>query len=402
MSNVPSSGEAPSATGDVVKTASDGFARRSLLRRLMDVVALPASRGNMQDRAIAGDLLLEILMDSDVAARELCARRLQEMSQAPKRLLRFLALDVPHVAQLILSENRAFDDADLCYIVAHGSTPHRVACARRRDIGPAVATAIAETGDAIAMKALLDNNQSRLSERSVELMVSASRNAPALPPLLIQREEVRPAHALAMFWWSAAAERRQILIRFSAERTLLIEMCADIFRYSATDIDPVVRKALQVIERRQRDRSAIDRSPHESLEAAIMDAAARGMTPAAMADISALSGIKASTGERIFQDIGGEGIAVLCKATGLKRDYLRALWKATGAPDDGPDFIRVSEVYETIAVAKAQTVLRYWNWSLSSAFSPDAIVTDDDADDAGFARELRLIDAGRPRTAYGR
>ena len=46
-----------------------------------------------QDRAIAGDLLLEILVESDVAARELCARRLQEMSQAPKRLLRFLALD---------------------------------------------------------------------------------------------------------------------------------------------------------------------------------------------------------------------------------------------------------------------------------------------------------------------
>ncbi len=402
MSDVPSSGDAPSAAGDVVKTASDGFARRSLLRRLMDVVALPASRGNMQDRAIAGDLLLEILMDSDVAARELCARRLQEMSQAPKRLLRFLALDVPHVAQVILAENRAFDDADLCYIVAHGSTPHRVACARRRDIGPAVATAIAETGDAIAMKALLDNSQSRLSERSVELMVSASRNAPALPPLLIQREEVRPAHALAMFWWSAAAERRQILIRFSAERALLIDMCADIFRYAATDLDPVVRKALQVIERRQRDRTAIDRSPHESLEAAIIDAAARGMTPAALADISALSGIKATTGERIFQDIGGEGLAVLCKATGLKRDYLRALWKATGAEDDSPDFIRVSEVYETIAVAKAQTVLRYWNWSLSSAFSPDAIVTDDDADDAGFSRELRLIDAGKPRTAYGR
>lgn len=403
MSDVPSSGEAPSASGGVVQAASDGFARRSLLRRLMDVVALPASRGNMQDRAIAGDLLLEILIDSDVAARELCARRLQEMSQAPKRLLRFLALDVPHVAQVILAENKAFDDADLCYIVAHGTTPHRVAVARRREIGPAVATAIAETGDAVAMKALLDNTQSKLSERSVELMVSASRNAPALPPLLIQREEVRPAHALAMFWWSAAAERKQILIRFSAERTLLIDMCADIFRYAASDTDPVVRKALQVIERRQRDRTAIDRSPHESLEAAIMAAAAAGMTPGALADISALSGIKATTGERIFQDIGGEGLAVLCKATGLKRDYLRALWKATGAQDDGPDFTRVSEVYETIAVAKAQTVLRYWNWSLSSAFSPDAVVTADDSDDdAGFSRELRLLDAGKPRTAYGR
>jgi uncharacterized protein (DUF2336 family) len=405
MSDVPSSPEAPAAAtgaaGDVAQTAANGFARRSLLRRLMDVVALPSSRGNLQDRAIAGDLLLEILIESDVAARELCARRLQEMSQAPKRLLRFLALDAPHVAQLILADNKAFDDADLCYIVGHGGTPHRVAVARRREIGPSVASAIAESGDAVAMKALLDNTQAKLSERSVELMVSASRNAPELCPMLIQREEVRPAHALAMFWWAGAAERRHILIRFSAERTLLIDMCADIFRYSATDIDPVVRKALQVIERRQRDRAAIDRSPHPSLEAAIEAAGAKGMSYEAMVDISALSGIKATTGERICQDKGGEGLAVLCKATGLKRQFLRGLWKALGRDESDPDFARVAEMYETIAVAKAQTVLRYWNWSLSSAFSPDAIEEDDEAD-AGFHRELRLLDAGRPKTVYGR
>src|SRR5262249_9534318 len=158
-----------------VKAASDGFARRSLLRRLMDVVALPSSRGNLQDRAIAGDLLLEILIESEVAARELCARRLQEMSQAPKRLLRFLALDAHRVAQLILAENKAFDDADLAHIVANGATPHRVAVAQRRELGPAVALAIAESGDPVAMKALLDNTQSKLSDRAVELMVSASR-----------------------------------------------------------------------------------------------------------------------------------------------------------------------------------------------------------------------------------
>ncbi len=397
MSDSSTFGEARVANGGegLALAQPDGFARRSLLRRLMDVVALPSSRGNIQDRAIAGDLLLEILLESDVAARELCARRLQEMSQAPKRLLRFLALDVPHVAQLILADNRAFDDADLSHIVAHGSTPHRVAVANRRDIGPAVASAIAETGDTVAMKALLDNSQSRLSDRAVELMVSASRNAPALPPLLINREEVRPAHALAMFWWAAAAERRQILLRFSAERTLLIDMCGDIFRYAAEGTDPVVRKALQVIERRQRDRSAIDRSPHESLEAALEAASVGGLSPEAVVDIAALSGIKATTAERIFQDVGGEGLAVLCKATGLKRPYLRLLWRALHRDDHGADFTRVSEVYETIAVAKAQTVLRYWNWSLSSAFSPELVGGEEDDEATGFGRELRSL-ARRP------
>jgi uncharacterized protein (DUF2336 family) len=408
MPEVPSPEETkpPVPANDVTKPASDGFARRTLLRRLMDVVALPASRGNYQDRAIAGDILLEMLIESDVAARELCARRLQEMSQAPKRLLRFLALDAPHVAQLVLSDNKAFDDADLVHIIQNGASPHRIAIARRKDIGPAVATAIAETGDVTAMRALLDNNQSKLSERSVDLMASASRKARDLTPLLILREEVRPAHALAMFWWAEAAERRHILLRFSAERTLLLEMCADIFRHAASEgfSDPVVRKALQVIERRQRNRAAIEKSPYENLEGAVSAAVVSGMDQQMMTEIAYLSGIKPTTAERIFQDAGGEGIAILCKATGLKRAYLRDLWKALGrakAEGDDMDFNRVSEIYETIAVAKAQTVLRYWNWSLSSAYSPEEIEAQEEDPDT-FTRTLRMIDeAVRPKAAFG-
>jgi uncharacterized protein (DUF2336 family) len=362
--------------------AQDGFARRALLRRLMDVVALPSSRGNVQDRAIAGDLLLEMLIESDVTARELCAKRLQDMSQAPKRLLRFLALDAPHVAQIILAENKAFDESDLAYVVTHGSTPHRIAVAQRRDNGPSVASAIADSGDPAAMAKLLDNSTSKLSDHSVDVMVGASRKATYLVPLLIHRDELRPAHALVMFWWAASAERKQILVRFSADRIMLIEGCADIFRHAATEgwADPVVRKALQVIERRQRNRAALTKSPHESLEAAITMAAGIGLHRALMEEISHLSGIKPITGEKIFADPGGEGLAVLCKATGLKRQYLKELWialKRNGAESDAA-FARVSDVYETIAVAKAQTVLRYWNWSLSSAFSPEAM--DDDGD----------------------
>lgn len=377
MSDLPA--DAPEGAPDNVAQApvSEGFARRALLRRLMDVVALPASRASVQDRAIAGDLLLEMLIESDVTARELCARRLQEMSQAPKRLLRFLALDAPHVAQIVLAENKAFDDSDLSYVVAKGSTPHRVSVAARRDIGPAVASAIADSGDPQAMKVLLENATSKLSEHAIDVMIGASRKSNFLIPMLCQREETRPAHALVMFWWAAAAERKHILMRFSADRLMLIDGCADIFRYAAEEDwkDPVVRKALQVIERRQRNRSALERSPHESLEAAIKAASVTGLDHTLMTEISHLSGIKPLTGEKIFADPGGEGLAVLCKATGLKRGSLRELWLSLRREGDVAEanFVRISEVFEALAVVKAQTVLRYWNWSLSSAFSPDSI-----------------------------
>jgi hypothetical protein len=68
-------------------------------------------------------------------------------------------------------------------------------------------------------------------------------------------------------------------------------------------------------------------------------------------------------------------------------------------PEGGADFTRVSEAYETIAVAKAQTVLRYWNWSLSAAFSPEAAVSGDDIDVE--LSELGIEDVV-PRVGFGR
>jgi uncharacterized protein (DUF2336 family) len=406
MSDQPQPADEPAGVADNVAQApvSDGFARRALLRRLMDVVALPASRASVQDRAIAGDLLLEMLIESDVTARELCARRLQEMSQAPKRLLRFLALDAPHVAQIVLAENRAFDDSDLSDVVARGSTLHRVSVAGRRDIGPAVASAIADSGDSTAMKTLLENSTAKLSEHAIDMMIGASRKSPFLVPLLCQREETRPAHALVMFWWAGAAERKHILTRFSADRLMLIDGCADIFRHAAEEgwKDPVVRKALQVIERRQRNRAALERSSHESLEAAVQAAAVTGLDHALMTEISHLSGIKPLTGEKIFADQGGEGLAVLCKATGLRRPALRDLWLSLRREGDEAEaaFARISAVYETLAVAKAQTVLRYWNWSLSSAFSPESI----ENGDVSFDESDRLVGTSQrsAQLAFGR
>jgi uncharacterized protein (DUF2336 family) len=349
--------------------------RRTLLRRLMDVVATPASSASVQDRAIAADLLLELLIESDTAAREMCARRLQDMSQAPRRLLRFLAGCAPSVARHILAENKGLDDSDLATAVQEGGPVHRAVIASRRDIGPSVTVAIAESGDPIAMEMLLNNTTARLGERAVDLIVRASREAPRLTTLLLQREELRPAHALAMFWWCAEGERRHILLRFSAERTQLLDSCGDVFRQIATGgvDDPNLLMALQVIERRQRDRKALVGAPFASLEALIEEAGRRGFDAELSEWLARLSGIKPVTGVRILKDPGGEAVSVLCKAVGLRRQWLRSLWMALGRSPAADDerWRRVSQLYESLAVAKAQTVLRYWDWRFVASYTPD-------------------------------
>ncbi|HQP19102.1 MAG TPA: DUF2336 domain-containing protein, partial [Phenylobacterium sp.] len=131
-------------------------------------------------------------------------------------------------------------------------------------------------------------------------------------------------------------------------------------------------------------------SPFDSLEAAVA-AAQTGLTRETAEEISYLSGLKPMTGAKIFTDPGGEPLAILCKATGLPKAAIRALWRALRRPETDqtgalhPGLERVLVTYDMIAVDRAQTVLRYWNWSLSSALTPALVkaIREGDEDGAG-------------------
>ena len=128
------------------------------------------------------------------------------------------------------------------------------------------------------------------------------------------------------------------------------------------------------------------RSPFDSLDQAVASAQT-GLTRETAEEISYLSGLKPMTGAKIFTDPCGEPLAILCKATGLPRAAIIALWRGLRRPEKEetgeitPALERVLNTYDMIAVDRAQTVLRYWNWSLSSALTPALIKAIRDGDD---------------------
>ena len=96
------------------------------------------------------------------------------------------------------------------------------------------------------------------------------------------------------------------------------------------------------------------------------------------------------TGAKIFSDQGGEPLAILCKATGLPKSSLRTIWRGLGRRETDssgalwPALERVLITYDMLAVDRAQTVLRYWNWSLSSALTPALLMAISEGDEAGM------------------
>ncbi len=371
-------GHDPNSPLDIDAAPEPKFqARHVLLRRLADVVCLPESRVNAFERAVTADLLVEMLRESKLGDRIRVAKRISILAEVPNSLIRMLIIDEPEVARPLIEDCDSLNDADLFYCARHGHTNHRMMLAQRKNLPSILCESLVDSQEIAVIEALLKNLRANFSQPAIEAVVALSQNHPQLIPLIIKRHELRPSSAYVLFWWSEPSIRRIILTRFSVNREIMQDMASDVFAMVAEEKwqDPLSRKALQFIERRQRNREALKKSPYNSLEEAIADAATNGMTRKMAEEISYLSGIKPSTGAKLLRDMGGEGLAVLCKATGLSKRALRALWRALRRPlrgEDGlthPHLAEVLLTYDILAVDRAQTVLRYWNWSLSSALT---------------------------------
>jgi uncharacterized protein (DUF2336 family) len=366
-------------------------ARTTLLRRLADVVCLPSSRVNAFERSMTADLLVEILREASAAERTKVSRRLATLVEVPPGLVRLLLRDEVAVAEPLLVDCPTLNDADLLDCIRLTTLEHRRLVAIRRGVSEVVSDALIEMDEIPVIDCLLRNDLARLSHCGVEAIVASTRGDGRLVPALLKRRELRPAHAYVLFWWADAEARRTILQRFAVSREVLHDAAGDIFALAAEEgwQDPLSRKALQFIERRQRNRAALKKSQFDSLEDAVA-AGQSGMTRETAEEISYLAGLKPMTGAKIFTDQGGEALAVLCKATGLPRAAIRALWRGlrreeadpAGAPN--PALERAITAYDTIAVDRAQTVLRYWNWALSSALTPALMRAIRDGDDHGI------------------
>ena len=353
-------------------------ARHALLKRLADVVSLPASRINAFERAVTGDLLVEMLRLASTRDRKRVAQRLAPLAELPNSLARLLLRDEPEIAQLLIEQCASLTDADLVSCARDASIDHRFMMASRRGLSEVVTETLMSFGEEAVIEAVLRNPTARLGQAAVEGVVSLSRQNTALCGPLLKRPELRPSGAYVMFWWCGPEDRRTILQRFAVSREVMQEVVEDVFAMAAEEgwADPVSRKALQFIERRQRNRAAIAKSPYASLEHAVATAAEGGLNREVASEIAYLAGIKPLTGAKILGDVGGEPLAILCKATGMSRTDLLNLWRSMKRPEetaDGrphPAWERVHVTYEMLAVDRAQTVLRYWNWSLSSALTP--------------------------------
>ncbi|WP_203293224.1 DUF2336 domain-containing protein [Maricaulis parjimensis] len=351
---------------DLTEPVATPKTRAILARRLADIVGLPSSRITPRERWIVGDLLYDVIRASELELRQRCAQRLAGLSDAPHRLLRTLACDKFEVAEPILEQCQALTDFDMLEIVSAGSMQHRLTIAKRENLSETVAAALAAYGEPPVVERLLRNKTAKLATPTLDHLVGAALEEANYSLLLIRREELRPTQAFRLFWGCDHMNRFQILERFAVDRTILLEASEDIFPMASAESwsDPMVARVLRYIDRRQRDREASEVSAYGSLEGVCEAMALDGARPEIVSEIAKLASIDRRLVIRMIEDMAGEPLAILCKATGLKWPSFQNIWRGLGRREDSDPYIQARKVYDSLSVEKAQTVLRYWNLSM--------------------------------------
>ena len=161
------------------------------------------------------------LDDPSGLVRRALAEALGSASQAPRHLILALAGDEPHVAAAVLQRSPVLTDADLVDCAAAADVIAQSALARRPNLSPGVAAALAEIGEREAIVTLIGNREVELRAGALDRIVQRFGDDAEVREALLQRPSL-PANLRARIALAAAKDlsvaTAQWLPRERAER----------------------------------------------------------------------------------------------------------------------------------------------------------------------------------------
>lgn len=349
-------------------------ARVLVARKMADIVVLPVGMLTANERSLAGDILLHILDKVDYDLRVDLSERISRVPDVPETIVRALMMDTPEVAAPILQEMENINDSLLIECVTHGEPTHRMMIARRFGLTMAVADAIFKFDEPDVAKLILKRPECKLSQTAIETLVSRSTVDEKLQALLIERDELEPAHGFMMFWWVSTQNRRRILNRFALDRSTIQETLQSLYPVMRLMQVPdgLVKEILDLNDRRHRPRGINGEVVSLDVVKRTLALARQYPSEEIVEALGMIAGISRELAARILRDPGGEPYSVLCKSLSIPRtDFFEFLCgRADGVFDDGGESAITPEraeelldVFDRMARDFARAVLRYWDWT---------------------------------------
>lgn len=349
-------------------------ARSELVGNIQDFFLTEESRLSERERAIMSDILIKLIHDIEMDVRAELSKAIAKVDANMPDLVRMLSNDDISVAAPVLQGCKALQDNDLIDIIKMRTDEHRLIVAMRDDVSESVSDALVDTGGDDVLEALIRNEDAEISRRAMQLLVAESKRKDRFQEPLLSRDDLPSDLAYKMYWWVSAALRKRILKDHEIAADVLddaIEVSTKRAAGQQDEVNGAVIKAMQLVKR-------LDAVGQLTIDFLIR-ALRQQRINVFVAGLALRSGIAFKTAWRIISDRGFESFIVAAKATGIDRNeattiVLLLAEAQNPAAARRPEVLNsIVDVYNSVSVEKARTVLQVWQRDLGYAAAIDAV-----------------------------
>jgi hypothetical protein len=165
--------------------------RAEILRQVTKLFSSDADRFTESQVAVFDDVILRLIEHVEERMLSQLSHRLSEISMAPRKTVRQLALhEDPSIAAPLLRRCNRLSEQDVLQIAGERGQQHLIAIAARQTINERLSDLLAVRGDLAVQTTLVQNLGARFSERGYEALGQAAERDDGLARALADRSGV--------------------------------------------------------------------------------------------------------------------------------------------------------------------------------------------------------------------
>jgi len=345
------------------------------------VTDLFLDEGDLTDieRAMMFDILHRLVRDVELSVRKHLAEVIADAEDVPKELVTFLANDDIDVAYQVLVKSKVLEDVDLIEIIRHRTQEHQLAVSIRDGLSESVSDALVETGDEEVIRSLLENQNAKIAEGTMNYLVEQAMRIDSYQGPILRREELNPEQAKRLLLLVSAALREYIIGRFDISAQELDQHMNNVVRERIQALPSGV-KLIRPSEELVKEMEAVGLSGPDLMLTVLEE----GAVPLFIELFRNWTSLSSKLAQRILYERRGEGLAIAFKAMGGELDTFMKIFVLTRKVWPQTEKVlkkesrKISELYNAMTQSAAEAVLKMWQ---------------NDSDYLAAIRELRLGEA---------
>jgi uncharacterized protein (DUF2336 family) len=341
---------------EIVRTG-DPKRRAEAARRLGELFLQGAANFRPDHVDLFDNVLTSLVPHAALAARADLAERLALLSNAPRGLVGQLAReDVIAIAGPLLRRSPVIDEQALVEIARAKGQGHLLAMAERRTLSPDLTDVIVRRGDRDVVRRAAGNAGAMFSPDGYSTLIKRAGQDGVLTLKVGQRDDLSAGQLKDLLAGSVDVIRRRLFEVVKPERQTAIkqamsEISGVVERVESRDFAPAQRTILAL----HRD-GALG-------EGALLNFARAFRYEESVAALSAMSGVKIATLDRLISGDRYDPILIAGKTIGLEWATVRALILLRLGPNRGasPADIENARVnFARLMPSTAQRVVEFW------------------------------------------